>query len=539
MLPDCFNTRAMPFCPHRKDIRVKINNEAYHSLFARDDVIDIPPRDALKHIAMLIDASAHLIKREGLEKAIELTASLNQKILTPEQMFELEYFTANAWAGLRRIRSLTEKKHYHWENDCAEKEIFHFRKALLLREHASKLRVCQTLTNLGNLMNHLGRPIDAFGYWDEACRLDPKFAMARGNKAYGLSFHARWVQNKRQQHIIWRYAYDELGEALKGHLEGDAYQGFNRVRETIRKAVSPVSLKDKIDWGKFSGECSDEERHYREWCLRHRLFLNPLNDIGPYPIASSDSLTLPDIVVKLHDDMRYTAFMNQMKQEYVSARFFLYEGMLTKKPHFSDRAVLLFNTLDFPSYSLSTEQVKTAFRILYSVFDKVAFFLNDYLQLKIPHENVSFRRIWYKAQKREKGLRPDITSRNNWGLHGLFWLGKDLFENVPGFREVIEPEARALDSVRNHVEHRYLKLHQDMWLGPRQIPSWDTDSLAHSMYRHEFESKTLKLGKLARSALACLYITVAQEEASKAKTRKASENVLPVFIDQWDDRWKV
>jgi len=78
-----------------------------------------------------------------------------------------------------------------------------------------------------------------------------------------------------------------------------------------------------------------------------------------------------------------------------------------------------------------------------------------------------------------------------------------------------------------------------MWIGPRQIPSWDTDSLAHSMYRREFESKTLKLSKLARSALTCLCITVTQEEAIKAKTRKASENVLPVFIDQWDDRWKV
>jgi len=514
-------------------------NETYSVFVSRSDVADLAPSKALKHIGRLIDTSTHLVKREGLAKAIELIPSLDRKTLSPEQTFELEYFTANAWAGLRSIRSLEEKKHSHWEDDCAEKEVFHFRKALVNREGASKQRVCQALTNLANLMNHLGRPIDAFGYWDEVLTLEPAFAMARGNKGMGLSFYARWFQNERQQHIIWRYAYVELGEALKGNLEGDACTAFNRIREMIRKRLSPACLTKAIDWGEFSDKCSHEERNYRAWCLQHRLFLNPLNDLGVHPIASSDSVTLPNIMVGIGEDMRHTALMNQMKQEYVSARYFLYEGMMAEKPHFSDRAVLLFNTLDYPSYSVSTERIKAAFRILYSLFDKVAFFLNDYLQLGVSHNNVSFRRIWYNAQERKKGLRTDIITRENYGLHGLFWVGKDVFEDDPGFREVIEPEAQALASVRNHLEHRYLKIHQDMWVGPQPGSSWDTDSLAYSIRRHEFEAKTLKLAKLVRSALACLCIAVTQEEARKAKTKTPGQKVMPVFIDRWEDDWKI
>ncbi len=71
-------------------------------------------------------------------------------------------------------------------------------------------------------------------------------------------------------------------------------------------------------------------------------------------------------------------FFNQMKQEYASARWLLYEGLQEDRVHFSDHDVRLCNTLDYSCHSLTVEKTKIAFRMAYSLFDKIAFFLNGY-----------------------------------------------------------------------------------------------------------------------------------------------------------------
>jgi hypothetical protein len=107
-------------------------------------------------------------------------------------------------------------------------------------------------------------------------------------------------------------------------------------------------------------------------------------------------------VVPLGEGPYYAGFFNQMKQEYVSVRFLLYEGLTTDEIHYSDNDVTLINTLDYPVYSLAVEKMKFAFRVAYSLFDKIAFFLNHYTDLEIPHKKISFKTIWYERCSREK-----------------------------------------------------------------------------------------------------------------------------------------
>jgi len=44
---------------------------------------------------------------------------------------------------------------------------------------------------------------------------------------------------------------------------------------------------------------------------------------------------------------------NQLKQEFVSARYLYYEGITSEAVHFSDKKVYLYDTLDAPVYSLA------------------------------------------------------------------------------------------------------------------------------------------------------------------------------------------
>jgi hypothetical protein len=150
---------------------------------------------------------------------------------------------------------------------------------------------------------------------------------------------------------------------------------------------------------------------------------------------------------------------------------------------------------------------------------------------------VSFKTFWYKGQERGKGLRAEFTKRPNWPLRGLFWLSKDLYEPAPGFREAVEPDAEQLAEIRNHLEHKYLKIH-DMLVGRVELPDPLADSLAFSMGRHDFEAKALRLLKMARAALIYLSLGVHGEERRKAAGR-GEKSIVPMFLDRWEDDWKL
>lgn len=522
------------------------NLATYKSLMSVENLAGLANEAALGHVGILIDLSLDLKKLEGTERAIRLSEELQNRELTSGQLATLNYFLANAWASLRMLSRANTHRTWEWEQEEAEKEIIHLRKALHkdgLKELPDE-RVCEILTNLGNVMDYVGRFVEAIEYWDRALAKLPSFSMARGNRGYGLTHYAHTLYDKGHAAAFLKHAYTDLKIALLlPGLYEDARKGFDKSRMEIESVLSPDYIDKDIDMYNFSLGTSKQEIQYRRWCLEKRLFLNPLNDLGPYPIAARDIFTTPNIVVGIGEGPYYPGYFNQMKQEFVSARYLYYDGINTKRPHFSDRDVLLYNTLDYPSYSLAVEKGKAAFRMVYSLFDKIAYFSNHYLALSIPERDVKFRTFWYASQIRKKGLRQDLQQRQNWPLTGLFWLSKDLYENKPGFKESIEPDAQELSEIRNHLEHKYLKLHEDFWSGPYLNNDESSlalaDTLAFSTYRQEFEEKTLRLIKMARAALIYLSLAVHCEEKQRAKERSPDSIIPGMPLDVWEDEWKV
>ena len=227
-----------------------------------------------------------------------------------------------------------------------------------------------------------------------------------------------------------------------------------------------------------------------------------------------------------------------MKQEYVSARYLLYEGLHQDEPHFSDKDVRLENTLDYPSYSLNTEKVRIAMRMAYSLFDKTASFLQYYFDLShIPSHKVNFGNIWYKSQGKNK-LAPMFEGRENWPLRGLFWLSKDLeFASEMHVEQSIDPGAKELRDTRNELEHGYLKLHQSLWTGPDD-PSPFQDDLSISQHRVDFEQQVLKTLRKARALLIYLSFAIQREERTKKADLEEDEVMGPVWLGKWEDEWK-
>jgi hypothetical protein len=262
-----------------------------------------------------------------------------------------------------------------------------------------------------------------------------------------------------------------------------------------------------------------------------------VNDIGPFPSAATDPISLSGVRTPLDKGPNLLGLFNQLKQEFVSARYMLFASTQRNGVHFADRGVLLTDTLDYPSYSFATEQLKASFRIAYSLLDKIGFFLNDYLALGIGERNVTFRTLWYTEKK---DLRLGLQSLQNFPLRALFWLAKDLDEkDSSGLAAALEPDARQLAHIRNHLEHKYLKLHLPDWQGPPPDNAFArllTDTLALSMGRNDFSAKAIRLLQLARAALVYLACAVRVHEGQKAK--HDPEKVAIMELPTCEDRWK-
>ena len=274
------------------------------------------------------------------------------------------------------------------------------------------------------------------------------------------------------------------------------------------------------------------------WCLREVMFLNPLNNLHSSPIAARDVLTLPSFVTPLREPPVLIGFFNQIKQEYVSARWLYFEGINAKALHMSDRDVLLYNTLDYPAFGLAIEKTKIAFRMAYSLLDKIAYFLNRYLRLGIPEKGISFRHIW--RHKDSGPVRNEFSSSENWPFRGLYWLSKDLFEK--DFKEMTEPDARALHDLRNHLEHKYVKVRlmeiPDV-IADRPEPGLFSDTVAYSISLQVLERKTLRILKLARSALIYLSLGMHTEEARRRAADDPDAIIPSIALTELDDAFKV
>lgn len=507
------------------------------------NINDLSDSDALYHIGALIDAAHDAGSSAGTDHAFALLDELTKRSPGGGNAALLHYFRANAWENRRHQRK--DHDPWAWEQPEVQAQILELRRAVR-HEGFSQLhpvRQCQILTNLANQFNSMGRFIEAIALWDCVLKTDDRFAMAHGNRGIGLHSYANALYDPGHTGLMQVAAYDSLSAATAtaavydsvGHEAARTH--FEELKEAISGHLDIDAVRQAVDLDGHSLGETAEERAYRAWCLRKRLFINPLNDLGPVPIAAQDVLTLPSLTVTGSSPgvPPVIGFFNQMKQEFVSGRYHYYEALQSEGPHFSDRDVLLYNTLDYPAYSLSVERMRAAFRITYSLFDKIGFFLNAYLEIGRRLHDVSFRSVWYERKGKKQDLLPRFAAHRNWPLRGLFWLSKDIFEDA--FQRVTEPDAEDLAAIRNSLEHRYLQLHENL---ARVIVSEgaardDRDGLVYALSRDEFAAKTLRLLQLVRSALIYLSLAVHREESA---TSNGGGLVVPMLLDRWDDEWK-
>lgn len=505
-----------------------------HKILTLATLAELSPAVGLDAIAQLVDyAFDH--KNEALTtKSLYWCEEIEPRLVSEIQRIDLDYYQANAWANRQSERQHNRAEIWAWEQEELQKQIFFLRRAIQSPAFsiAPVRRKCEILTNLANQLDTAGRFIEARELWSNALQEYPAFWMARGNRARGLWHYAQSLHDTREIEIFALEAHNELLATAQDIKEqpqlGDpsVLQHFLTITNKIEHSFDLQAIKAEFTSAQFPLPKSDSERGYRIWCLNKVLFLNSLNDLHTHPIAATDNLTLPDFITSTDEPPVLVGFFNQLKQEYVSARWLYFEGINANEIHPSDRDVLLYNTLDYASLGLGIEKVKISFRMSYSLLDKIAYFLNHYMKLGIPETEINFRSIWYEKgnNKKIRIVRSEFSNSENWPFRGLYWLNKDLFSST--FKDVTDPDARNLHELRNHLEHKYVKVHA---IGPRlPMQGMPTDlffdSFAHSVSCDDLERRTLRILKLARSAL--IYLSLGMHKEENRRRVNAGPDVL-------------
>lgn len=394
-------------------------------------------------------------------------------------------------------------------------------------------------TNYANTLASCGRKIEAIAQYKKAISINPLFGMALGNLGRIYRDYGVMDYDDGHQRYFHHYAYSLLQRASDcqdPNTHEDAKKYFrNAVSEYSIEYVERFLQQDLII---PEYQCDDiEEELYRDWAVGNGLFLNTLNDLPQEELCfANDVLQLPDMIASIDAKPVFHGMFNQIKQEYVYARYQYYSSLqFREEPHYADKYTHLINFADYPQYGIRIEQLKTAFRILYGLFDKIAYFLNSYFDLGIHERDVSFSHIWltgFGYGKNHYDYKNTLNHKQNFALESLYWISRDFYDR---FEDSPNPRLKRISDIRNALEHKYVKVVDGRLF---ECMSGEVDDLALYVTEEELSTLTLELMHIVREAIICLSLCVHVEEQNKREKNK-EKLVFSIPMMEYDDGWKI
>jgi len=456
---------------------------------------------------LLIDIGVGLENEEIVKDGVELLQKHFRTIVKHVEYVPTAYYNfANGLYALFRFRMMKDPIATYFKETELDQARVYYRKAL---EHKLQdvMLVSQIWANLGNCFDTVGRVVDGLECYEESLKWNPNHGMALGNKGIALRYYALVSGEHQATYLI--EAFQLLSRALKIGVPAEAVDTFSEYLEDIRRRFPDKKILDqppKYPGYKIKAE-SEFERFLVEFCLEKKLFLNICNFCQRCNAAIGDTAVIKRMIVQMSRDegkdsssnlyLRLSAYLNQIKQDYVAARFLLvlsrYKGL---NLDFVDRHVTIINTLDYSMHDIRIQLVKISFKNFFGILDKIACFISDYLELGIPERKIDFRKIWYYDSRKE--VRKKIERTKNLSLNALFDIHRSSKKNGPH---------ESLQEIRNALTHRFVNI--------RMFPESEDEE---NMTEETLVKHTLELARIVRNAIIYLLYFVYVEESKKEHT---------------------
>lgn len=491
-------------------------------------------------LAKEFDAAAISNDTELIMEIIEKALNVVKEETTASKSL-IFYSIGTAYGDLQGITASVDDK-------FIGKQLYYFRKSIKLieddeldkPEYLPYILAQKTAlyTNYANVLDSCGRKIAAIEQLKKALLLRENFDMALGNLGRIYHHYGMLDYDEGHQDLFHYFACQTLHRAISGNdpnTHSRAKEYFKAILGKYPEQYVDDVLKDDIKFKDYSS--SDlSEFAYREWCLQNALFLNTTNDL---PITESafatDALQLPDMITSIYDKPIFHGMFAQLKQEYIYARYLYYETINQENDVcFADKDTNVMAYTDYTQYSIRIEKLKTSFKTLYGMFDKIAFFIEHYFDIGIKEIDINFKTIWKESAGRGKNqysFKNVLKPQDNIALSALYWISKDFFER---FEDPPNPELKRITDIRNALEHKYVKV---TWGLVDVLQEWE-DGLALYVSENELYDITFELLKILREAIIYISLCVNIEEMPKREDAKG-KLILPMSLMNFEDEWKI
>ncbi|HUU29401.1 MAG TPA: LA2681 family HEPN domain-containing protein [archaeon] len=475
------------------------------------------PIISLLRSCILIDAGDYLKDEEIVKEGINLLKEDIEELVKDYKYAQKTfYYLGNGYYSLYNFKRQKEPTIGCLKETELNKAKEFFKKATKLKIKDNFLG-SQIFTNLANCYDSLGRVFDALECYDEAIKLKPDHGMALANKGIALDYLAS-IQGIHKSCILLE-AYFLLKKAFEYGVYPESKPGFLTYSERIENFFKGSNLLEKSpEYPKYEIKRSSKfEKFHIEFCLKNKLYLNILNYLPLRKESVGDPVFIEKMIVQtdkikgekyLKDDpfLCLSRYLNQIKEDYISARFLLilsrYKGI---NLGFIYKKLRLINTLDYSEHNIYIQLLKTSFKNLFDILDKISIFLNDYLNLGINKRELYFLGFWY-SDKKQRNVRKNLLELKNYSLNALFDIANDLDYG----------EYNNLKLVRNALTHRFIYIE----------PLDDSEENEERMREDTLLKQTLQLAKLVRNAIIYMLSFVYIEECKKEK------NISGTFIPQ-------
>lgn len=516
------------------DINDRSKIEAiFHTLVEADngEWDDLEDPYHIQLTGVLYNFSEDLGREDGLSRIIELNERMRDRDLKKVHEAIRHYQLANAYS-LRDSWSDEETAYTFFESPDLVNALGHARAGVAeeYRFVLGPLRETQSYVNFANALSQTGRVCEALVWYNRAIETKPEHSMALGNRGQCKLHYASLLFSTNHTVRFLHSAYKDFEKAIETWDNPHPYakSTFEARMKGIERYTDEeldIENEDEFELGETP---FDEE--YHKWVLDNNLYLNPLNDIYTYSSTAHDFFHLPDMIIPDDGDFPYPGIYNQIKQEYVSARYLYFEGKVKSEdsPHFSDRDVKIPDTLDYSVYGYRTEQIKTALRISYSIFDKIAVLINEYFE--VGQSEPAYNEVWHKGGDYNQGLAEPFQDTENWALNALYWIKKDFHHSISkNDEDSVVVVAHELKHLRNAVEHDYIKVFEDSIVSEPPDRDWLSDSHYDAIGKSELRKATLEMLRLARAAM--IYIALAVHQEEEKKRQDLDGETLPIGGD--------